>query len=120
MTPISKVSMMLVAATIAGCRPSAKSGADTTAAASSSTIPAITAGPSDSVSGATSSAQSGTTAPAGGSKTTKRGSKTVKSSATSTKRNSTAKPDTGILGRDSVIRFPHRGLPTATSTPVRK
>lgn len=118
MTPISKVSMMVVAATIAGCRPSAQSAADTTAAASSSTIPAVTASPSDSVSGATSSPQTGTTAV--GSKTTSRGSKSAKSSATSTKRNSNAVPDTGIIGRDSVIRFPHRGLPTVSSTPIRK
>ena len=118
MMPILKVSMIVVAATIAGCRPSAQSTADTTAAASSSTIPAVTAGPSDSVSGATSSPQNRTTA--GGSKTTGRGSKSAKSSATSTKRSSNAAPDTGIIGRDSVIRFPHRGLPTATSTPVRK
>ena len=117
MMPILKVSMIVVAATIAGCRPSAQSTADTTAAASS-TIPAVTAGPSDSVSGATSSPQNRTTA--GGSKTTGRGSKSAKSSSTSTKRNSNAAPDTGIIGRDSVIRFPHRGLPTATSTPVSK
>ena len=116
--PISKVSMIVVTAAIAGCRPSAQSTADSAAAASSSTIPAVTAGASDNVSGATSSPQNGKTA--GASKTTSRGSKSAKSSATSTKRNSNAVPDTGIIGRDSVIRFPHRGLPTVSSTPIRK
>jgi len=120
MTPISKVSMMLVAATMAGCRPSAQSTADTTAAASSSTIPAVTAGPSDSVSGTTSSGQTAKTAATGGSKTTTRGSASAKSSVTSKRRNSNTAPDTGILGRDSVIRFPRRTLPTASSTPIRK
>jgi hypothetical protein len=119
MTPSSKVSMMLVAGVMVGCRPSAQSTADTTAA-SSSTIPAVTAGPSDSVSGGTLSGQSSNTPAAGGSKTTKRGSTSAKSSGTSTRRANDAAEDKGIIGRDSVIRFPHRGLPTVSSTPVRK
>lgn len=120
MTTISKVSVMVVAAAIVGCRPSAQSSADTTAATSSSAIPAVTAGPSDSVSAAASLGQGGTKSAAGRSKTSTRGSTSVKPTVTSTRRNSNAAPDTGIIGRDSVIRFPHRGLPTASSTPIRK
>jgi hypothetical protein len=112
MTPITKVSMMLAGIVLVGCRPSAQSAADTTAA-TSSTIPAVTSGPSDSVSG---TGQSGNTTAAGASKTTKRGTTTAKSG-TSTSRANDAATDKGIIGRDSVIRFPHRGLPTSSSTP---
>jgi hypothetical protein len=112
MAPITKVSMMLAGIVLVGCRPSAQSAADTTAA-TSSTVPAITSGPSDSVSG---TGQSGNTPAAGASKTTKRGTTTAKSG-TSTSRANDAATDKGIIGRDSVIRFPHRGLPTSSSTP---
>jgi len=113
MTPITNVSMMLVGIVLVGCRPSAQSAADTTAA-TSSTIPAVTSGPSDSVSSA---GQNGNTPTVGASKTTKRGSTSAKSSGTSTRRANDAAADKGIIGRDSVIRFPHRGLPTSSSTP---
>jgi hypothetical protein len=106
--------LLLTAATL-GCRPESKSNADTAIAdTTSATVPAITAGPSDSAS--TPAAGS-----AGGSKSTTKKSSKAKAAARSTRRNSNnAQRDTGILGYDSVIRFPHRVLPTATSTPTRK
>lgn len=113
MTPITKVSMMLAGVALIGCRPAAQSAADTTAA-SSSTIPAVTSGPSDSVSG---TGQSANTPAAGAAKQTKSVSTTTTKSVTTTKRASDAATDKGIIGRDSVIRFPHRGLPTSSSTP---
>jgi hypothetical protein len=90
------------------------------AAASSSTIPAVTAGPSDSTSTNTAAQSGGASGASRGSKVKKSGSKSGKTPVTSTKRNTNAARDTGILGRDSVIRFPRRTLPTASSTPVRK
>ena len=113
MMPILKVSMIVVAATIAGCRPSAQSAADTTAA-TSSTVPAVTSGPTDSVPNA---GQSANTPAAGGARQTKSVSTTTTKSVTTTKRANDAAADKGIIGRDSVIRFPHRGLPTSSSTP---
>ena len=115
MTPISKLATMLIAGVMAGCRPSARSAADTTAA-TTATIPAITAGPSDSVSAATPPGQSGNTPAAGGSRTMTGNGTPTSSSATSSNRNG----NSGILGRDSVIRFPRRGLPTASSTRIRE
>jgi hypothetical protein len=111
MTRITKVSMMLAGIALIGCRPSAQSAADTTAA-TSSTVPAVTSGPSDSVS---SPGQSANKPAVGRARKTKSGSASAKS--TSTKRANDAAADKGIIGRDSVIRFPHRGLPTSSSTP---
>jgi hypothetical protein len=117
MTTFMKASALLVAGVIAGCRPAAQSNADTVAA-TTSTIPAVSAGPSDSVSVGTST-PTGTTAAASGTKKTKVGSASTKTSA-STRRTSNAAADSGILGRDSVIRFPRRWPGQASSTPVRK
>lgn len=113
MTPITKVSTMLAGIVLVGCRPSAQSAADTTAA-TSSTVPAVTSGPIDSV---PSSGQSANTPAAGGAKQAKSVSTTTTKSVTTTKRANDAAADKGIIGRDSVIRFPHRGLPTSSSTP---
>lgn len=119
MTAPSKVSVMLVAGLVVGCRPSAQSSADTSGAATSSTIPAVTAGSSDSVLGRT-SGQTSTPTVASGSKKTKGASTSAKPSGSSTRRNGNALPDSGILGYDSVIRFPHRWVGKASSTAVRK
>jgi hypothetical protein len=115
MTPITKVSMMLAGIALVGCRPAAQSAADTTAA-TSSTVPAVTSGPSDSVA---STGQGANTPAVGGPKKTKSVSTTTTTtkSVTTTKRANDAAADKGIIGRDSVIRFPHRGLPTSSSTP---
>ena len=119
MTMILKGSMVAVACAILGCRPSAQSAADTTDAAASSTMPAVSSGPSDSVAASTSTTQAGKAS-------TERwsgaagGSSSGKSPVTKTRRNSDAAQDPGILGRDSVIRLPRRGLPTVSSTPIRK
>jgi hypothetical protein len=112
MTPITKVSMMLAGVALVGCRPSAQSAADTTAAASS-TIPAVTSGPTDSVPGT----GQGANTPGGSGATQTRSVTTTTKSVTTTKRANDAATDKGIIGRDSVIRFPHRGLPTSSSTP---
>jgi hypothetical protein len=113
MTPITKVLMMLAGIALIGCRPSAQSAADTTAA-TSSTVPAVTSGPTDSVPG---TGQSANTPAVGGARQTKSVSTTTTKSVTTTKRSNDAATDKGIIGRDSVIRFPHRGLPTSSSTP---
>ena len=119
MTAPSKVSLMLVAGLVVGCRPSAQSSADTSGAATSSTIPAVIAGSSNSVLGRT-SGQTSTATVASGSKKTKDASMSAKSSGSSTRRNGNAPPDSGIIGYDSVIRFPHRWPATSSSTPIRK
>ena len=112
-TPILKGSVVAAACAVLGCRPSAQSGTDTTAAASS-TLPAVTSGLSDSVA-------AGTSAQAGNASTARAGGSTSgKSPVTTNRRSSDAAHDPEILGRDSVIRLPHRGLPTVSSTPIRK
>jgi hypothetical protein len=115
MTPATRVSMMFVGIVLVGCRPSAQSAADTTAA-TSSTVPAVTSGPTDSVAG---TGQSANTPAVGGARKTKSVSTTTTTakSVTTTKRANDAAADNGIIGRDSVIRFPRRGLPTSSSTP---
>jgi hypothetical protein len=114
MTSIQQACVLAAALTVAGCRPSVQSSADTTAA--SSTVPAVNAGPTDSVTGA---AVTGNTASGAGSETTTGATVAKKKAGTSASR-STAAQDSGVLGRDSVIRFPRRGLPTVSSTPSRQ
>jgi hypothetical protein len=118
MTAFSRALAALIAGAIA-CRPSAQSSADTSVAATSSTVPAITSGPSDGGPGP-GSAPTRTAAATGGSKTTNRSAISGKSSVTSTQRHTDSVHDGGILGYDSVIRFPHRWVGKASSTPVRK
>jgi hypothetical protein len=113
MTPATKVSMMFVGIALIGCRPSAQSAADTTAA-TSSTVPAVTSGPTDSV---PSSGQNANAPAVGGPKKATSVTTTTTKSVTTTKRANDAATDKGIIGRDSVIRFPRRGLPTSSSTP---
>jgi hypothetical protein len=114
MTSVQHACVLAAALTIAGCRPSVQSSADTTAA--SSTVPAVNAGPADSVTGP---AVTDKTASSAGSKATTGTTVAKKKAGTSASR-STAAQDSGILGRDSVIRFPRRGLPTVSSTPSRR
>jgi hypothetical protein len=114
MTRSQQACAFVVSFALVGCRPSAQSSADTTAAASS-TVPAVTAAPLDS--GATATGQ---TLSSSGSKAATGTTTAKKKASTSASRNGNAGQDSGILGRDSVIRFPVRGLPTVSSTPPRK
>jgi hypothetical protein len=102
--------MLAVSALAIGCQPTPQSNADTTAATSSSTVQTLGgASAIDTV------AAPGTLG--AGSKTTKPVSSTSKSGS---KIKSDPLADPSIRGRDSVIRFPLKTLPTASSTPTRE
>jgi hypothetical protein len=116
MTRSQQACAFAVSFALVGCRPSAQSSADTTAAASS-TVPAVTAAPVDSAATATTTGQS---VSGSGSKAATGTTTAKKKASTSASRSGTATQDSGIIGRDSVIRFPVRGLPTVSSTPPRK
>jgi hypothetical protein len=108
-------SVFFAAGVLVGCSSSPRPASDTTGAAA--TQPAVAGGPSDSVSNALSAE---TTATTNGTAAPKKGSG-AKGTATHRASSRTgASADTGIIGRDSVIRFPVRGLPTVSSTPIRK
>lgn len=108
------VTLGLVVACIAvSCKPSGGSKADTAVAADSVALPAQPSGPMDSVSQVVPGAQSTSASPAA---RTSAGTPSTKKTPTSTNSNRAAS-DSGIIGRDSVLRFPHRGLPTVSSTP---
>jgi hypothetical protein len=115
-----KLSILTVALGIAAlsvsCKPSARSNADTAVASDSAMMPALPSGPMDSVSQIAPAAQSGASTTA--TRKTSAGTSTRKTKTTGT--SSKAPSESGIIGRDSVIRFPHRALPTVSSTPPRK
>lgn len=117
-----RVSAALVASALAaGCRPAAQSTADTVSAAStSSTQPTVVDEARDSASGADGRGGGGSVTPPSEKKPTHRA--TARSSSSSNPKMQSKEPvgrDTTIIGYDSVIRFPLRTLPTATSTPKR-
>ncbi|HZE07671.1 MAG TPA: hypothetical protein VE110_02845 [Gemmatimonadaceae bacterium] len=116
-----KLSILTVALGIAAvsvsCKPSARSNADTAVASDSAMMPALPSGPMDSVSQIAPAAQGGASTTATR-KTSAGTSSTRKTKTTGT--SSKAPSESGIIGRDSVIRFPHRALPTVSSTPPRK
>jgi hypothetical protein len=110
-----RASITLLSAALAiACQPAGQSGADTTVSTSSSTIQTV-GGASVMDTSAATGVVSGKTST--GSKTTKTVSSTGKSGS---QVKSTPVNDPTIRGRDSVIRFPLKKLPTATSTPTRE
>lgn len=120
---VLRVAAALVASTLAvGCRPAAQSNADTvSAAAASSTLPSVVDKARDSASAADGPGGGGSVNPANAKKPTNRTTTASKSSGSSKAQSEVpAARDTTIIGWDSVIRFPLRTLPTATSTPTRE
>lgn len=118
MKPFIVTLVLVVVASIAvSCKPSGHSSSDSTVAADSAMIPALPSGPMDSVTQIAPGGQSGSSATATG-KTSGGASSATKTKKTSN--NSNAPSNSGIIGRDSVIRFPRRALPTVSSTPLRK
>lgn len=98
-------SAVVLAAVALGCRPATQSSADTALADTlSSAVPAAADQVADTVSRTT---------------VTKKSTTTNRSPGSSRQNGKAAPKDTGILGYDRVIRFPHR-WPTASSTPTRK
>jgi hypothetical protein len=118
MTKLLLVSGFAALAIATGCKP-AESAADTSAA--SSTSAQGTPPPVDTVSTTTQVTTSSSTVigkPSGKktpASTTRKGDSNKATRST----DSSAK-DPNILGRDSVIRFPIRRLPTASSTPPKR
>jgi len=107
---------LVVSALAIACQPAAQSPADTTVTTSSSTVQTVGGGSSIDTNAATSGV-AGKSAP--GAKTTKSVSPITGKSGTQMK--SPPVDDPTIRGRDSVIRgFPMKGLPTASSSPIRK
>ncbi len=117
----ASLALLALPVTIA-CRPSSSARNDRALADTTSTkTPALAPAPSDTAAATQAAPQGGSAASATGSRMTVRSSSTTKSTASSTgSRANRASPDSGILGRDSIIRFPHRTLPTASSTSTRR
>lgn len=113
---------LVVSALVVGCRPAAQSNVDTMSAASSSSgQPNVVDGARDSASAADGPGGGGSVNPANAKKPTNRATTASKSSSSSKAQSEVpAARDTTIIGWDSVIRFPLRTLPTATSTPTRE
>jgi hypothetical protein len=116
---IAMIASVLAAALVTACTGSARNASDTSAA--SSTQPAVMGGPSDSVSPTASTTSTGAASTVKkGSGSSKAGSPAKSQSTGRASDRTGAATDPGIIGRDSVIRFPIRGLPTVSSTPIRK
>jgi hypothetical protein len=100
----------------AGCSRHAQSAADTATAASTATQSAT---PVDTVSTTTEVTTSSTVTRTSSAKKSS-GATIRKTGANSSVRSSDSAAKDSILGRDSVIRFPIRRLPTASSSPVKR
>ena len=111
---------LIVSTLLGGCGPS-RSNADTTNAAASSTP--LTSGAQSVADTNSLNSSGGATGSSSTSNTTKSAKRPVSTTKVSGKSGArTQKPveRDSILGYDSVIRFPLKTLPTATSTPTRK
>lgn len=110
---------LMVPALAIACQPTARSNADTTKVTTSSSTAQTTGAATATDTGAAAAGAANNSA--GGSKTAKPTASTTKSTVKSGAQ--TKKPPVGdptIIGHDSVIRFPLKTLPTASSSPVRK
>jgi hypothetical protein len=109
------------AAMMAACTSSRQSAADTTAAASSTipaVIPAVGAAVGDSLGNRAAVPQSSASAEQSAPTATHGTNDRAAPTASGTSRNTAS--ESNIIGRDSVVRRRVRGLPTATSTPIRR
>ena len=110
---------LIVSAIAAGCSPG-QSSADTTSAAASTTPQTVGAQSATDTNNLTSSGGvAGSSSTPKAATSVKRASTTTKVSGKSDSRTQKPAERDSILGYDSVIRFPIRTLPTATSTPRR-
>jgi hypothetical protein len=124
MTRVSLAGVFAAAALAAGCSRPAQSAADT--ATASSTAASAATPQVDTVSTTTQVTTSSSTVtrkPSGkklssGKKSS--GDVTHRAGANNSVRSTDPTPNDSILGRDSVIRFPIRRLPTASSSPVKR
>ncbi|HEX2692751.1 MAG TPA: hypothetical protein VHL12_01755 [Gemmatimonadaceae bacterium] len=120
MTKDIKGALVVVTATLlASCTSSRQSTADTTATASS-TVPAVIPAVGAAVGDSLHNAASGQSGAHQGAVTPISSTTDVRAAATSSGTSRSSASDSGIIGRDSVVRRRVRGLPTATSTPIRR
>ena len=118
MTKLSLVGPFAVVVLTAGCGRSAQSTADTATASSAATQPATPVVDTLSTTTEVTTSSSTVTRTSSGKKSP--GSATRKNGVSNSVRSTDSSPKDSILGRDSVIRFPIRRLPTASSTPVKR
>jgi hypothetical protein len=118
MTKLSLAGVFAAAALAAGCSRPAQSAADTATASSpaaSAATPQV-----DTVSTTTQVTTSSSTVMRKSSGRKSAGSTTHKMGPTNSVRSTDPTRNDSILGRDSVIRFPIRRLPTASSSAVKR
>lgn len=118
MTNLSLAGVFAAVTLAAGCSRPAKSAADTSAA--SSTAAQAAAPRVDTVSTTTEVATSSSTVTRKSSGKKLPVSPTRKADSNKARATDSLAKDPNILGRDSVIRFPIRRLPTASSTPAKR
>ena len=118
MTNLSLAGVFTAVVLAAGCSRSAKSAADT--AATSSTAAQATAPRVDTLSTTTEVTTSSSTVTRKTSGKKPPVSTTRKVDSNKARAADSLSKDPNILGRDSVIRFPIRRLPTASSTPAKR
>lgn len=114
--------MILAAVSAVACVQKANKPVDTTAATPAPAVPETLSVRTESVAaagaGASEKARGGVSNRAAESRSVKP-APVVRSARSRDSRDSVSR-DTSIIGRDSVLRFPYRPLPTASSTPIRK
>jgi hypothetical protein len=118
MTKLLLVSGFAALAIATGCKP-AKSVADTSAASSTSAQGATRVDTVSTTTQVTTSSSTTVSRKPSGKKTPASTTRKGDSNKPTRSTDSSAK-DPNILGRDSVIRFPIRRLPTASSSPVKR
>ena len=118
MTKLSLAGAFAAVVLAAGCSRPAQSAADTATASSTATQIATPSVDTLSTTSEVTSSSSTVTRTSPGKKSP--GSTTPKTGVNNSVRTTDASPKDSILGRDSVIRFPIRRLPTASSSPTKR